>query len=308
MKSEASNEKSLWAAGAAQDFAHSPIGAQVVHLLRTGSRSQRALSEFILRDPVFVATHGIEDVARASGISGSTISRYVRDLGFVNYALFRAQLADCVHALMAPVAKLERRLAGGAGAHEAPAATQSFEAAQTQLAALADAGTRDAVMAAARILLDARQIWVMGFGLSAHLAALLALGLQPYRESVFNVVQYGGTEVAAARLVGAGPGDVVVALTFPRYSRDLPGLCAMAQKAGARIVALTDSPAAPIAQTCDHLLLAPAGHPVLPSSCLPGLAVIEALLAEFLLLDPAHLLHAERLAAMLSTYLFDPPR
>lgn len=302
MKTYQSNEKMRWSAGASRGFAESSLGRQVLNSLRTGSKSKRSLSEFILRDPVFVATHGIEDIARASGISISTISRYVRDLGLDGYAAFRSGVAGHVHALIAPVAKLESHLSGGA--QDAPAAS-SLAAAQAQMAALIDDSTLQAVVEVAQMLGKAPQIWVMGFGLSAHLAAMLSLGLQPYRDGVVNVVQYGGTEVAAARLMSIGAGDVVVAITFPRYSSDVKELALMAQSMGAKIVALTDSPAAPLAQSCDHLLLAPAQHPVLPSSCLPGLALIEALLSEFLLSDPANVGRAKRLATIMSAYLAD---
>lgn len=76
---------------------------------------------------------------------------------------------------------------------------------------------------------------------------------------------------------------------------------------GADLVVLTDSPASPLAQLGGQLLLAPAQHPYLSSSSLPGLAMIEALLSEFLLSDPAHIERAGRLAALLSSYL-DPVR
>lgn len=303
MKNDTSTEIVGWGAGAARHFAQSPLGQQVVARLREGSRSQRSLSDFVLRDPVFVATHGIEDVSRASGISASTISRYVRDLGIDSYAAFRADVAARVHALIAPVTKLESRLAEGKTAPSA--AESSLASARAHLDGLADHTTAEALRHASRMLREARQVWVMGFGLSAHLAAILALGLQPYRDGIVNVVQYGGTEVAAGRLMSAGAGDVVVAISFPRYSSDVTDLAKVVRAMGARLIGLTDSPAAPLAQTCDHLLLAPAQHPVLSSSCLPGLALIEALLSDFLLSDPAHVERAGRLAAIMSAYLAD---
>jgi DNA-binding MurR/RpiR family transcriptional regulator len=296
-----SNAPPSWTPEADRRFTSSALGRQVMALLKTGSPSQRQLSEFILRDPVFVATHGIEDLARQSGTSPSTISRYVRDLGLAGFAEFRAGVGDTVHALIAPVAKLGERMARpdpDRGAAEA-----SLAAAALSVEALADPETAQRIRAVARHLKDARYIWIMGFGLSAHLAAILALGLQPYREGVVNVVQFGGTEVAAGRLMSAGRGDVVVALTFPRYSADVAELARAAKGAGARIVALTDSVVSPLAAVADDLLLAPAPHPVLSASSLPALALIEALVSEFLLSDPAHLERAGKLAAAMSAYL-----
>jgi DNA-binding MurR/RpiR family transcriptional regulator len=296
-----SKPSSAWTPDADRRFTTSALGRQVLALLSSGSPSQRQLSEFILRDPVFVATHGIEDLAKSSGISASTISRYVRDLGLAGFAEFRAGVGETVHAINAPVAKLGERMARP-DPDRAPAEA-SLAAAALSVEALTGPATAETIRAVAHHLKDARYVWIMGFGLSAHLAAMLALGLQPYREGVVNVVQFGGTEVAAGRLMSAGAGDVVVALTFPRYSSDVAELARAAKGAGARIVALTDSMVSPLAVVADDLLLAPSPHPVLSASSLPALAVIEALVSEFLLSDPAHLDRARKLAASMAAYL-----
>ncbi|QEM80133.2 MurR/RpiR family transcriptional regulator [Halomonas binhaiensis] len=296
--------KSHWSTTADQQFADSPVGQQVLHLLQQGSRSQRQLSGHILRDPVYAATHGIEDLAASTGISASTISRYVKDLGFSGFADFRAHLADAVHALIGPVSKIgehfESADTGGSTTAE------SLAAAVEQLQALRDPGFATAVAEVRQHIAEARQVWVMGFGLSAHLAAMLAMGLQPYRDAVNTVVDMGGSEVAAARLANIGADDLVIAITFPRYSADLARLAEYAGQRSARVVGITDSRAAPISVHCDHLLLASAGHPVLSASCLPGLAVIEALVSDYILSDPANVERSARLATVMAHYLSAP--
>ncbi len=301
VKINMSPSPSSWSAEADRRFNSSPLGQKVLSLLKEGSPSQRGLSEFILRDPIFVATHGIEDVAKNSTISASTISRYVRDLGLSGYAEFRAAVGETVHALIAPVNKLGAELdkaSNGQGAAEA-----SLGNGLRSIEALTDHQTARTVREVAQLIKNARNVWVMGFGLSSHLAAMLTLGLQPYRDGVVNVVQYGGTEVAAGRLMSAGHGDLLIALAFPRYSADVTDLANAAKRAGADVVALTDSIASPLSAVTDTLLLAPAPHPLLPSSCLPALALIEALVSEFLVSDPAHVERASRLAAAMAAYL-----
>jgi DNA-binding MurR/RpiR family transcriptional regulator len=296
-------QRPTWSADADKRFSASALGRHILKLLTEGSPSQRALSEFVLRDPVYVATNGIEEIARASGISPSTLSRYVRDLGLSGYPEFRSAIGETVRDLIAPVTKLGEGLSRGN--LEAGAAEQSLAAADLHLRALADPATTSNLRTIVGHMAAARQVFVMGFGLSAHLAAMLVLGLQPYREGVVSVVEYGGTEVAAARLNAIAKGDMLIAITFPRYSSEIVGLTRYARDHGARIVALTDSSAAPLARLADDLVLAPAQHPVLSSSSLPGLALIEALLSEFLLSDPAHLDRARRLASAMTGYLAD---
>lgn len=127
--------------------------------------------------------------------------------------------------------------------------------------------------------------------------------MQPYRENVINVAQYGGTESAAARLMSVTSGDLLVAISFPRYSLDVVDMVRYACDNGARIVALTDSIASPIARYAEDLLLEPAQHQVISSSNVPAMVLIEALVSEYLLTDPDNLKRAEKLATAIATYL-----
>lgn len=289
-----------WSAESDRRFFATPLGRRVRGLLDGGSPSQKKLSEFVLRDPVFVATHGIEEVSKETGVSASTLSRYVRDLGLERYTDFRAAVADVVRDLIAPVAKLREEMTReerGGGAE------RSLAAGRHNVEALGGTETADRIRAVVRHLAAAGNVWVMGFGLSAHLAAMLTLGLQPYRDGVIQVVEFGGTEAAAARMMAIGPRDVLVALSFPRYSSEVASLIRYAGARGARVVAITDSTASPIAGLAHDLLLAPAAHPVLSSSGLAALAVVEALVAEFLLSDERHVERARLLATAMSDYI-----
>lgn len=270
-------------------------------LLKDGSTSQRQLSEFILRDPVFVATRGIEDVAEATAISTSTISRYVRDLGLSSYGEFRATVGETVSALIAPVTKLNATMSDER--QRKGAVESSLAAAEVHVGALQDPRTAELVRSISKEIGKAKRVYTLGFGFSAHLAAMLTLGLQPYRNDVINVAQYGGTESAAARLMAITRGDLLVAFSFPRYSKDVVDLVRYARENGAHIVIITDSSAAPIASFADGLLLAPAQHPVISSSNVPALVLIEAVVSDFLLADPENLKRAERLARAISSYL-----
>lgn len=302
MKMETSQaaRRSGWTAESDRRFSATRLGAAVRELLEAGSPSQRKLSEFVLRDPVFVATHGIEEVSRETGVSASTLSRYVRDVGFDRYADFRAAVAEIVRDLIAPVAKLRDELLQ---AERGGVSERSLAAGQHNLGALGAGETAERIRVVVPRLSRARHVWVVGFGLSAHLAAMLTLGLQPYRDGVIQVVQYGGTEAAAARLMAIDADDVLVALAFPRYSSEIAALVRYARERGAHVVAITDSTASPIARLADDLLLAPAAHPVLSSSGVAALALVEAMVSEFLLSDARHLERARLLATAMADYL-----
>ncbi|NVD41950.1 MurR/RpiR family transcriptional regulator [Ensifer sp. HO-A22] len=290
-----------WNAEADRRFATSPLGRELSKLLHSGSTSQRALSGFVLRDPMFVATHGIEDLAAATSTSASSVSRYVRDLGLAGFSEFRSSIAALVSELIAPVAKLDASIRDLDKRNQG--VELSIEVTGSNIDALKSPQTAEYIRLACGDMKAARRVFVIGFGLSAHLAAILVLSLQPYRDEVINVAQYGGTESAAARAMSIGEGDLLVAISFPRYSRDVVEIVRYARDNKARIVAITDSPAAPLAPLADRLLLAPSRHPVLSASNVPAMAIIEALASDFMLADPENVRRAEKLAKAISSYL-----
>ncbi|WP_426233416.1 MurR/RpiR family transcriptional regulator [Pararhizobium sp. DWP3-4] len=182
------------------------------------------------------------------------------------------------------------------------AVDMSIAAAELHIASLRDLQTAELVRSIAKTLASATRVYAIGFGFSAHLATMLTLALQPYRENVVNVAQYGATESAAARLMSVTEGHVLVAISFPRYSRDVVDMVRYARDNGARIVTLTDSSASPGARYADDLLRAPAQHPVISSSSVSAMVLIEELVSEFLLADPNNLKRAEKLAAAIASY------
>jgi DNA-binding MurR/RpiR family transcriptional regulator len=273
---------------------------QISRLLRTGSASQKQLADFVLRNPVRAAAASIEDMAKAAGVSAPTVSRFARELGFSGFAELRAAMADALQLAMDPVAKLKERLEAGEGSGSGGAL---FDAVRDQLG-LIDGNSLDIqVMRVVERLRRARSVYVMGFGLSAHVAALLVLGLQPFQPNVTSVVEFGGTEVAAGRLMNIGPEDVLIAITVPRYASDVLQLTQYARDSGALVVGITDSTASPLAPLSDELLLAPCAHPILSSSMVAPVAVAETLVAAMMLSDRNNADKAARLTKAISSYL-----
>lgn len=282
----------------AEVFSATPLGLRLAGLMADGSPGQRRLAEFILRHPIRVSALSIEDLAQATGVSAPTISRFARELSPGGFAEMRGAVAEAVQTALDPVAKLKLQLEGASGGGAA-----ALEAIRSQIGQL-DANVLAAQAAVlAESIAKARQVHVMGFGLSSHVAALLVLGLQPFCPSVMGVVEFGGTEVAAGRLMAIGPADILIAITFPRYASDVIRLARYAKDRGARIAALTDSIASPLAPLADILLLAPGEHPTLSSSMTTAVAVAETVVATVMLSDPANAEKAAMLGDAIGEYL-----
>ncbi|MGK5008028.1 MurR/RpiR family transcriptional regulator [Janthinobacterium sp. MDB2-8] len=283
-------------------FAQSPLGQALMHVLATGSASQRQIADYLLRNQMRVTALGIEELADSCQVSTATISRFARDIGQKNYSAMRSAMAETLQSLLQPVEKLRRTIERRARATSP--VTESLEYAAANIAATSDALSPPAMQAVVRRLTRAKVVYVMGFGLSANLAGMLVQHLQPFCPHVVEVVGIGGSEVAAGHLVNLTAQDVLLVISFPRYTLDCIGLASFARDRGACVVALTDSPASPLAELADHALYAQSTHPVLPSSASTALAMIEALAVALMVSNKKNVEKAARLSEVISAYLY----
>jgi DNA-binding MurR/RpiR family transcriptional regulator len=262
----------------------------------------------LVRHPMPAASAGIQSLARRAGVSAASASRFARALGFASFGGLRSALAQALHEALQPGQEpidrpVEKLRAGtGSAARARSALAESLRGTAGNVAATV--GNLDAaeLAALAKTLRAARRVYVMGFGLSASLATLLALQLEPYLPHVIDVAAAGGNELAAGRLMDAGPGDVLIAISLPRYSADALRLAKLARDRKTLLVALTDSSAAPLARLAQHRLIAPSQHPVLPSGLAPALAAIDALATAVLLATGRHVARAQRLTEVTAHY------
>lgn len=287
-------------------FARSELGARLQQLRAEGSSTSAGIAEFILRNSVRASAMSINDLGASCGVSAATVSRFVRALAFTNYAAMRSAIAGALQDELSPIEKLRGSIERNTDA--------SFPAGDSLDYASANIGATRTGLARAQLdqvigaIVRAKTIYVMGFGLSAHVAAMLVLHLQPFCPFVVEVVAFGGTEVAAGRLMNITEKDLLITISFPRYSLDAIKLTAFARERGAVVVALTDSSASPLTAHADHTLLAKSDHAVLPSSSTAAVALVEALVCSLMVANRKNLARAAELSAAIGPYLYGATR
>lgn len=289
-------------------FAQSALGLQLRQVLTGGRGSNVAIADFLLRNPVRATAWGIEELAAHTQTSTATLSRFARTLGFSGFAALRSGMAEALQSALQPafqpVNKLRDALQRKGDGSNNPVIAESLEASLANLQAAA-AGLNPALLiSTAHKILAAETVYTLGFGISAHLSAMLALDLQPFCRQAINVVEFGGTEVAAGRLMNIGPKDLLISISFPRYASDAVMLTRYARDRCAHVISLTDSMASPLTTWSHDVLIAPATHPVLSSSYSAALLVIEALVTSLMISGDNQVNQAEKLTDAISAYLY----
>ncbi|MRW89667.1 SIS domain-containing protein [Duganella sp. FT80W] len=281
-------------------FGQSALGQLLAGVRAEGSASHRNIADYLIRNPMRGTALKIEEMAEGCKVSTATISRFARDIGFASYGAMRSALAETLHSAIQPVEKLRNSLARGA---TSSAGQTSLEYARANVAATHGSLSQRALEQVARTISAARTVYVLGMGMSSSLAFMLARHLQPFCEHVVDLAGPGGTETAAARLLHIRRGDVLIAFSLPRYSSGVMRLAQYAADKKATVVAITDTPSAPMVELSDHVLYASSAHVVLASSNVAAVAVMEALITQLMVSKQGNVMKAELLTEMTGEYM-----
>lgn len=253
------------------------IAERVRRALPRLTPSQRRIADHVLAHPLKAAALPIDKLADALGVSVATANRFARTLGFDGYPQFRAELVLGFEAAIAPVEKLRRQL-------ERPATVAGvFDAALAQsqhnIEKIRRALDPRTVERAVEVILRARRIGIVGYGSSSWIGGLLQRGLDVHCDDVQLLSSVEGASYAARILTRMRPGDLLIAIAFPRYFADSVRLARSAREKGVAVLAVTDRVTSPLAPLGTITLYAPAesAHGAGASSETSGAALVEAL-------------------------------
>lgn len=254
-----------------------PVAAIIARAYPALSESHRRTADFVLARPLDAATMTIDELALGANISIATANRFARALGFRKYAEFRAEVVENFKATMEPVERLRmgKTETASAGSVMARAMQEDLDNIQKTLHALA----AEACDRAVSLILGARRVYTLGFGVSTYIASFAANGLLPFCQDVRFLAAEGGGEQAIRRMLAVGADDVMIAIAVPRYSRETVEIAGMARRRGATVIVITDGPRSPLRAVADLTLYAFAARRLLSSSAAAAFALVEALIS-----------------------------
>ena len=238
------------------------------------SGAQRALAEFILSNYEQAAFLTAARLGALVGVSESTVVRFAYTLGYQGWPELQGVLQEMVKNRLSTAARLRLSAAPVAGEKESVAReilTTDLENLRRTLQELKEEDF-DAVVDA---VIAARDIYVLGSRSAHSLALFLAFYLQMIGKRVRVVPQ--GVSSIFEELATVRPEDLVIGISFPRYTRLTVQGFEYARARGARMLALTDSILSPLAPLADITLTAQSNLGSFIESFAAPLSVINAL-------------------------------
>lgn len=236
-------------------------------------------ARFVVDHPNEVVISSMRSLAEHAQVPPSTLVRLAQHLGYAGWPELKSAFAEDLGLHSARYGQRAKNLA--TRGREVDLLGEMF-AVQRQNLDATEALCKDSLREAAKLLKSARAVHVAGFRASFPMAYSLVYGYRLFRNSVHLIDAHRGGLEMQMRIIE--PGDVVVTISFAPYSSESITVAETARAAGARVIALTDSNASPLALAADVQVLFSAASPSFFPSVAAAVAVTEALL-ELLVAD-----------------------
>ena len=238
------------------------------------SKGQRQIARYLLAHYDKAAYMTAAKLGGEVSVSESTVVRFVMELGYAGYPEFQKALQELIRTKLTSFQRMEvtNHLIGDGDVLEKVLNTNVDNIRHT-LESISRAAFHDAVDA----LVKAKNIYIIGVRSSAMLANFFSYSLQMIFDNVRLIDTTAGSELFQ-QMMAIGEGDVLFAISFPRYSKRVIKAVEFARRAGADVVALTDSPESPIAPSAQQVLIAQSDMASYVDSLVAPLSLLNAII------------------------------
>lgn len=243
------------------------------------SKGHRSIAAYILENYDKAAFMTAAGLAKATGVSESTVVRFAVEMGYEGYPQLQKDLQEIIRNKLTNVQRMEVTTSK---IGEKDVLKTIIHADIDKLKRTVDGIDNEDFMAAVETIANANRIYILGARTSSSLASFLGFYLGLIFKDV-NVITTGSASETFEQLFRVGKGDAVVAISFPRYStRTVKGVSFAASK-GADVIAVTDSLSSPIIPYANHSLIARSDMSYFVDSLVAPLSIINAIIVALVL-------------------------
>jgi DNA-binding MurR/RpiR family transcriptional regulator len=242
------------------------------------SPKQRRLARFVLDNKYFMSFAPASQAAEKTNTSAATVVRFAQALGYEGFSEMQNALRAEIPSDLTAVERMQARL--GRLPSDAENPHQMFAMDIHNIQKTASSLSREKLRQAAGEILEAKNIYIVGSGLSAGSAQFLAHSLRVIGYDARPVLD-GGLPMAID-LAQLKPGSLLIAIALWRYVRSTVKAASIAQQAGIPVIAITDSIVSPLADKADHVFEIAAestGHSLSPTAVISFINVLVATLS-----------------------------
>lgn len=239
------------------------------------SKGQRRIAAYIRDHYETAAFMTAFRLGETVGVSESTVVRFATQLGFDGYPALQRAMQKLTRSRLTSVQRVDVAREHMSDDEVAQTVMScDIQNIRKTLSELSEEQFRETVEA----VVAARRVYIFGAGSCRALAGFLAYYLNFLIPDV-KLISPGGEAEILEQIIHIDEHDVMIGISFPRYSSRAAKTLHFAKTRGARVVAITDSAMSPIAQLADDCLLAHSDMATIVDSLVAPMSIINALLA-----------------------------
>lgn len=252
--------------------------SDLIHRIQEGmdgfSKGQKLIANYIMNNydkAAFMTAAKLGDIV---GVSESTVVRFAIELGFDGYPKLQKVLQELIKSKLTSVQRIEVSSKRISEENILKSVLQSdMEKIKLTLEEIDNENFNKVVES----ILNAKKIYILGVRSSAPLASFLGF----YFNIIFDNIRLVHTTSVSEmfeQIIKVSEGDVVIGISFPRYSKRTIKAMQFVKSQGATVIAITDSKESPLAMNADHALIARSDMASFVDSLVAPLSLINALI------------------------------
>ena len=254
------------------------MGKDILTVIRNGmasfSKGQKLIGRFILENYDKAAFMTASRLGQTVNVSESTVVRFAAELGYDGYPAMQKALQEMIRSKLTTVQRIE---VSNDRLGNQDVLTKVVQSDIEKLRMTLDELSREEFSAVVDAIVGARRIYILGVRSSATLSDFLTF----YFNLIFDNVRQVQTTLASEmfeQMLRVEKGDLVIGISFPRYSTRTVRAMEFARDQGATVVAITDSELSPLYDTAQYRLLAKSDMASFVDSLVAPLSIINALI------------------------------
>lgn len=238
------------------------------------SKGQKILATYITDNydkAVFLTAAKMGQVV---GVSESTVVRFATHLGYKGYTEFQKALEEMVRNKLNSIQRMEVTYGRISQSHILETVLQSD---QEKIKDTLEHIDEHAFELAVDTIIKAKHIYIVGIRSCAPLAAFMAFYFNLMFENV-TLLQTNNSSELFEQMVRISKDDVIIGISFPRYSMRTLKAMEFANNRNAKVITLTDSVHSPMNLYSSCNLIARSDMASIVDSLVAPLSVINALI------------------------------
>ncbi len=236
------------------------------------SKGQKRIASFILNHYDRASFMTAANLGLCADVSESTVVRFAMALGYEGFPEMQAALQELVRNKLTNQQRIELVDSGD----EKSTIIETLKADMNNLRSTIDEVDPAEFSRMLDCLVESREVYICGHRSSSVLAQFL----EYYLSYIFPHIHLltTGVQDYYDRLTRINEKDILIAISYPRYSNRTVEVARIAKQKGTPVCAITDSRVAPIAKLSDFCLMAKSSMATFVDSMVAPMSIINAII------------------------------